>query len=118
MLKKALLVCMVVLVGCNEEGAEEVNPLPDLKGDYEHLFFFFENLRFTEDSLFVESVADADYNQLNDSIMIINNGASPRTVNYRKFPDGQLYFSYSHSFNDQPLKIGRDSLIYEMYKSK
>jgi len=33
-MKKALLICIVVLAGCNQEVTEEVNPLPDVVGEY------------------------------------------------------------------------------------
>ncbi len=117
-MKKALLICLLLLAGCNKEGREEVIPLPTVAGEYEHLFFFLEDLRLTSDSLFVNLTADAAYEQLNDTIMIVNNGISERTIYYQIFSNGELYFSYGHPFNDNPLKLGSDSLIYEMYRRK
>ncbi len=115
-MRKVLLVSILFLVSCNKDKEDDVGPPPDITGNWEHLYFFFEDIIITEDSIFTNFSAAESYEQLNDSILIIDNGSRQRTVNYRRFNNGTLYYSLARSFNNKPLKFGRDSVIYEMYE--
>ena len=116
-MKKSIIFCVVILFACNKKD-EEVKPLPNITGEWEHLYFIFEDVRITEDSIILEFSTNELYEQLNDSILIIDNGTRQRTVNYKKFNNGQLYYSVARSFNNNPLKYGKDSVIYDMYQKK
>jgi len=115
--RKSIIFCVTILFACNKTD-EEVKPIPNITGEWEHLYFIFEDLKITEDSIILEFSSNEIYRQLNDSILIINNGTRERAVNYRFFDNGQLYYSFARSFNNNPLKYGQDSNIYEVYQKK
>jgi hypothetical protein len=111
-MKRLAIVFLVGLLACDT--SEDAKPLPAIAGDWEHLFGFLEDVSITADSLYVGS-SGSSYEQLNDSVLIANKSGVERTVYNRLFKNGELYFSYARSYFNNPLKLGRDSVVYELY---
>jgi len=117
-MKKILicLSCLSFLFACDKNEEVVPTPVPDIAGEWVHKYNILNDLTFTEDSLHSPSSTNTTYEQLNDSIMVLDNNSNPRTVNYKLINNSELYFSYGRSYNNNPLKFGKDSVIYEIYE--
>ena len=107
---------LIFLLSCNKD-AEEIKPLPEVEGTWRHKYFFRDDLTITADSLF--QYGDAwGMEQVSDTLMILDNGASQRNGHYVLLNNGELYFSFARSLNNNPLRIGQDDLVDEIYVRK
>ena len=113
---KKLIFCIFILSSCNK--SEEIIPitLPDITGEWVHKYNILNDLIIMEDSLHSPPTTNAAFEQLNDSIMVLDNNSNVRTVNYKLINGSELYFSYGRSINGNPLKFGKDSVVYEIYE--
>lgn len=116
MLRKVVVLGLIFLLSCNKD-TEEVKPPPDVAGNWQHKYFFRDDLIITTDSLF--QYGDGwSMIQVNDTLMILNNGVSERDGHYVLLNTGELYFSFARSLNNNPLRIGQDELVDEVYVRK
>ena len=81
-----------------------------------HTYNILNEITILEDSLHRPPITNTAFEQLNDSIMVLENHPGVRTVNYKLINGSELYFSYGPSINGNPLKFGKDSVVYEIYE--
>ena len=116
MLRKVLALGLIFLLSCNKDG-EDVKPPPDVAGAWRHKYFFRDDLVITSDSLF-QYGEHWGMEQVNDTLMILTNDVTQREAYYVFLNNGELYFSLARSLNNNPLRIGMDELVDEIYVRK
>jgi len=118
MMQKFIILVLVLFIACNKSEEIIPIPIPNVAGEWDHKYNFLNSLTFTKDSIFIQSSSSYAYEQLNDSILILENDLNKRTANYKLVNDAELYFSFGRSYNINPLKYLKDSVIYEIYLRK